>query len=61
MDEGSGGGSKAHLPLSATPRAVASIRDRLRQLTEQWRDLSDGAAMTLEFDRIGFSDRAVSP
>lgn len=55
MDEATGAGSKAQLPMSATPSALAAISDRLRQLTEQWRDLSDGAAMTLEFDRTGFS------
>lgn len=50
-----GGGSRTQLPVSAAPRSVAAISDRLRQLTKQWRDLSDGAGMTLEFDRSGFS------
>lgn len=56
MDEvAADGGARTHLPVGATPGAITAISDRLRQLTKQWRDLSDGAAMTLEFDRTRFS------
>lgn len=37
------------LPVSAEPEAINVIRDRLRQLSEQWRRLDDGAAIRLQF------------
>jgi len=37
------------LPVSAEPEAISAIRDRLRQLSERWRKLDDGAAITLQF------------
>jgi len=40
-------------PPARDPEAVDAIHRRLRQITEQWRDLNDGAAIVLEFDRSG--------
>ena len=37
-------------PVGAEPEAINAIRDRLRQLSEQWRKLDDGAAITLQYD-----------
>jgi hypothetical protein len=37
------------LPASATPAAVAAIRDRLAELGDRWRHLDDGGAITLTF------------
>ena len=36
-------------PVGAEPEAINAIRDRLRQLSEQWRKLDDGAAITLQY------------
>ena len=36
-------------PVGAEPEAINTIRDRLRQLSEQWRRLDDGTAMTLQY------------
>ena len=41
----------AQLPESATPDAIAAIRDRLQSLGEQWRNLDDGDAIKLAFSR----------
>lgn len=44
-----GPGTGGKLPPSATPDAVAAIHRRLRVLATEWRDLKDGAAMSLLF------------
>ena len=36
--------------VSADPDTIHAIRTRLRQLSEQWRRLDDGAAIRLQFD-----------
>ncbi len=41
----------AKLPKSATPDAIAAIRDRLQSLSQQWRHLDNGAAIKLAFSR----------
>jgi len=41
----------APLPESATPDAIAAIRERLQSLGEQWRHLDDGDTIKLAFSR----------
>ena len=46
----SGVGDVDEQPVGVEPEAINAIRDRLRQLSEQWRKLNDGAAITLQYD-----------
>ena len=45
----SGVGDVDEQPVGVEPEAINAIRDRLRQLSEQWRKLDDGAAITLQY------------
>lgn len=37
------------LPASATPDAIATVAERLRELGKRWRALADGGAITLSY------------